>query len=398
MKILTLNCGSSSVKYALVEMPFGSKLCYGIVDRVLEEESSIEHYYQGEQSVHHRKCRNHTAAIEAIVELISDREAILSSYSELSGVGHRVVHGGEKFTGPTLIDETVIRAIEAYSDLAPLHNPANIAGINAAMRLMPGIPNVAVFDTAFFSTMPAFAFIYGLPYEWYERYRIRKYGFHGTSHYYISRRAAEFLGKKLCELNIITLHIGNGVSVTALKQGKAMDHSMGCTPLEGAIMGTRCGDIDPAIPLYVMRKEYLSAQDMENILNKRSGLLGITGKYKDRRDILEAMEAGDARARLAFDMECYRLKKYIGAYIAALGRIDAIVFSGGVGERSFLHRERICQDLEHLGIRISDERNRQAVDGRTESAINDPDSVIGVLVIPTDEEIVLAQEVYFYLK
>ena len=396
MKILTLNCGSSSVKYSVVEMPSASKLCHGIIDRVLSQISSVEYFRKGNKYAHQRKCGNHTSAIEIISDLISDKQVgVLSGYSELSAIGHRVVHGGEKFNKSTFIDDAVIRIIEDYSDLAPLHNPANLAGINAAMKLMPGVTNVAIFDTAFLATLSPHVYSYGLPYEWYEKYRIRKYGFHGSSHYYIAKRAAEILGRKQQEVNLITLHIGNGVSVTAVKRGKAYDHSMGFTPLEGAIMGTRCGDIDATIPLYVMRKENLNCQDMENILNKKSGLLGITGKYSDRRDILAAMSNGDEKAQLAFNMECYRLKKYIGAYIAALGRVDAIVFSGGVGERSFLHRLKICENLEYLGIKISENKNSDAIDGLKESIISDGDSTISILVIPTDEEIVFAQEAYF---
>lgn len=318
---------------------------------------------------------------------------VVGTLSEISGVGHRVVHGGEKFSVSVVIDDQVKRAVEECAILAPLHNPPNLLGIRAAMKLMPEIPHVAVFDTAFLTTMPTTSTIYPVPYEWYEKYRIKRYGFHGTSHLYVSRRAAALLGKNPADMNAITLHIGNGVSVTAVRQGVAYDHSMGFTPLEGAVMGTRPGDIDPAIVLYVMEKEDLSTTEMYSILNKKSGLVGITGKHVDRRDILKAAMEGDERARLAFEIECYRLRKYIGAYYAALRRVDAVVFTAGVGENSPEHRARICEGLESLGIVIDPERNVAAVGRKAESEISTPDSKVKVFVIPTDEELVLVEDV-----
>ncbi|MFC1995274.1 acetate kinase [Chloroflexota bacterium] len=400
MEVLTLNCGSSSVKYALLDMPAGLKRCHGIVQRVTLDESFIEHYnHNNNKTIYHHKCPNYASAVRLVIGLLTDEDVgVLPDISKITAIGHRVVHGGENFTNPTLIDSGVIKNIEKHSQLAPLHNPANLAGIRASIELAPDIPNVAIFDTAFFTTMPPFVYIYGLPYEWYEKYGIRKYGFHGTSHFYVSRRAAALLGKEPHETNMITLHIGNGVSITALKEGAAYDHSMGFTPLEGAVMGSRCGDIDPAIPLYVMKEEKLNCEDMENILNKRSGLLGISGKYIDRRDILAAIETGDKRAQLSFEIECYRLRKYIGAYTAALGRVDTIVFTGGVGEKSFLHRGKICEGLESLGIKIDDWKNKLAVDEKKEREISTPDSLVKVFVIPTDEEVVLAKEVFTLLK
>ena len=400
MKILTLNCGSSSIKYALLDMPAEIKICHGIVDRVTLSGSFIEHFDSDDKkSVYHQDCPNYPIAIKLIIGfLTSQQEGFTKELSEVNAIGHRVVHSGEYFTKPVLIDDEVIRKIEECSALAPLHNPANLAGIRATMKLISNIPNVAIFDTAFFSTMPPHVYIYGLPYEWYTKYRIRKYGFHGASHSYASRRAATLLGKQPHEVNVITLHIGNGVSITAVKRGAAYDHSMGFTPLEGAVMGTRCGDIDPSIPLYVMKKKKLGCEDMENILNRKSGLLGISGKYMDRREILKAMEVGEKRAKLSFDIECYRLRKYIGAYTAALGRVDAIVFTGGVGENSFLHRLRICDGLDLLGIRINNRKNKLAVGGQREMEISSMDSRVKVFVIPANEELVFAKEVFALLE
>lgn len=400
LKIMTLNCGSSSVKYALWDMPAKSRLCHGIVDRVTLAGSFIRHFkLSGKSFIHHHECPTHATAIELLMDfLISQETPVLTDMSEISGVGHRVVHGGETFTKSAIIDDEVIRLIEGCSVLAPLHNPINLVGIKVGMKLMPNIPHVAVFDTAFLTTMPSHVFIYGLPYEWYEKYGTRKYGFHGTSHRYVSRRCAALLDKQPDQVNIITLHIGNGVSITAIKNGAAYDHSMGFTPLEGAVMGTRCGDIDPAIPFYVMRQENLGCQDMEDILNQKSGLLGITGKYSDRRQLLAAIKAGDKRARLAFEIECYRLKKYIGAYAAAMGGVDAIVFTAGVGENSYLHRRKICEGLEFLGIKMDYEKNKLAVSEEKETEISSLNSSVRVFVIPTNEELVLAEEVFTLIE
>jgi acetate kinase len=319
MKVLTINCGSSSVKYALFEMPGNQKLCDGIVHRVGLGGSFIEHIKLGTKYKHDQECSTHVAAVKLVVQFLTDPErGVVKSLSEIRAVGHRVVHGGEKFAKPVFIDGAVIKAIEEYSELAPLHNPINLAGIRTITDLMPGIPQVAVFDTAFFTSVLPHVFIYSVPYEWYEKYHIRRYGFHGISHRYVAGRAAILLGKNPEAVNLITLHIGNGVSITAVKGGRAYDHSMGFTPLEGAVMGTRCGDLDPGMLFYVMRKEKLAPQDMEDILNWKSGLLGITGKHSDRREILRMMDAGDERAKLSFEIECYRLRKYIGAYSAAL--------------------------------------------------------------------------------
>jgi len=395
MRVMTLNCGSSSVKYALFEIPGNQKLCYGIVHRVGLGGSFIEHVKLGKKYTHDQECPTHAAAIKLVIQFLTDPErGMVKRLSEIRAVGHRVVHGGEKFAKPVLIDRAVIKAIKEHSELAPLHNPVNLAGIRAITNLMPGIPQVAVFDTAFFTTIPPHVFIYGVPYEWYEKYHIRRYGFHGTSHRYVARRGAVLLGKNPKAVNMITLHIGNGVSITAVKHGVAYDHSMGFTPLEGAVMGTRCGDIDPGILLYVMMKKKLAPRDMEPILNRKSGLLGITGKHSDRREILRAMDAGDERAKLSFEIECYRLRKYIGAYSAALGGVDAIVFTAGVGENSFLHRQKVCEGLEYLGIKLSFQRNKQAVGGQKEMEISSARSRVKVFVIPTNEELMIAEDTF----
>lgn len=395
MKILTLNCGSSSVKYSLWNIDSKrTKLCDGIVERVIMGNSFIKHQSLGKKGIIiQHECPTHEEAIKLMITTIADSEhKAINDISEISAVGHRVVHGGKKFSTSRLIDNGVLKAIEECSALAPLHNPPNLLGIRSAMKLMPKIPHVAIFDTAFFTSMPPSSYIYAVPYEWYEKYHIKRYGFHGTSHFYVSRRVAVLLGKKPTECNVITLHIGNGVSVTAVKNGVAYDHSMGLTPLEGAVMGTRCGDIDPAIPLHIMDTERLNASQMLSILNKKSGLFGICNKT-DRREILKAIKEGDERAKLALDVECYRLKKYIGAYIASLGCVDAIAFTAGVGENSPIHREKVCSGLEYLGIKIDAKKNAEAIGRKKESEISSKDSKIKVFVIPTDEELVFLEDV-----
>jgi acetate kinase len=394
LKIMTLNAGSSSLKYSLWDMPSGIELCEGVAERVTMQGGFIKHRPAGMKEVTlTTELPSHDKALASIMELLTGdaaRETI--RISDVKGVGHRVVHGGAKFTRSVVVDEEVLKAIREFSELAPLHNPSNLAGIKAAMKILPDIPHVAVFDTAFLTTLPPQAYMYGLPYEWYEKHRVRKYGFHGTSHRYVSRRAAVLLGKRPTDVNVISLHVGNGVSVTAVRKGLAYDHSMGFTPLEGAVMGTRCGDIDTAIVFHVMRRENLTPAQVEEILNKRSGLLGITGKYVDRRDIVEAANRGDERAKLAIDVECYRLKKIIGAYAAAMNGVDALVFTAGVGENSPLHRRRICDNLEFLGIRLNPSKNEAAVHGN-EMEISSENSSCKIFVIPTDEERMIAEDV-----
>ncbi len=372
MIILALNCGSSSVKYKLYHWEKRQTLTQGIVERI-----GID-------------CPDHRTALKQIVGTLNA--------AEISAVGHRVVHGGEKFKSSVLINEEVLAAIKAVQDLAPLHNPPNIAGIEAAQEILPAVPHIAVFDTAFHQTMPEASFLYAVPYEWYGMYGVRRYGFHGTSHLYVSRRAAVLLGKKPMETNLITMHIGNGVSITAIKEGVSVDTSMGLTPLEGAVMGTRCGDIDPAIILFMIEKEGFYAEELDAILNKKSGLLGITGKYMDRRDVEKAAEEGDRRAQLAIRIEAYRLRKYIGAYTAALERVDAVVFTAGAGELNWKLREKVLEDLGALGIVLDKNRNEAAVSREKESLISNDGSAVKVFVIPTDEEIVFIEDVVAILE
>jgi acetate kinase len=318
--------------------------------------------------------------------------------SQISAVGHRVVHGGEKFTCSVLIDEAVLEAIKEVQHLAPLHNPPNISGIEAAKSVLPNVPHIAIFDTAFHQTMPKHAYTYPVPLEWYEKHGVRRYGFHGTSHLYVSKRAAVLLDKDPKDCNIVTMHIGNGVSHTAIQGGISVDTSMGLTPLEGAVMGTRCGDIDPAIPMFIQQKEGLSAKEIDAILNKKSGVLGITGQFTDRRDVIEGAENGCEKCTLALDIEAYRLKKYIGSYCAAIGRLDAVVFTAGVGEMGWQIRERALDGLEHMGIKLDREKNRNTMTRKRESVITTPDSPVKVFVIPTDEELVFTEDVAAILE
>jgi acetate kinase len=317
----------------------------------------------------------------------------LEDIKQIAAVGHRVVHGGERFTKSVLIDDDVLAAVTEVQHLAPLHNPPNIAGIEGAMAVLPGVPQVAIFDTAFHQTMPEHAYLYPLPYEWYEKYGVRRYGFHGTSHLYVSKRVAALLGKKAAECNVITMHIGNGVSHCAIRNGVSIDTSMGLTPLEGAMMGTRCGDIDPAIPAFMMQKDNLSAKEIDSILNKKSGVIGITGRFTDRRDVIEHAEAGDKLCALALDIEAYRLKKYIGSYMAVVGRLDAVVFTAGVGEMGAPIRSRALEGLEHLGVIVDPQRNASAMTRKRETLITTDDSPVKVYVIPTDEELVFTEDV-----
>lgn len=398
-KLLTLNCGSSSIKHSLWLMPEYKMLCNGIIDRISSNNSEIIFNANHGINFEHRvRIDSYENAINLVLNaLIDPKNMVLKSLSEVDAVVHRVVHGGLKFRNSTIINNTVSKEIENLIDIAPLHNPHNLLGIKSVMKAMPSIPQIAVFDTAFFSNMPPHTHIYGVPYEWFEKHRIRKYGFHGSSHLYVSRRASVMLGKEPSKINIIVLHIGNGVSITAIKNGIAYDQSMGFTPLEGAIMGTRCGDIDPSIPLYVIEKEGLTTRDMFIILNQKSGILGITGRYSDRRDLIKAVERGDEKAQLALDLECYRLKKYIGAYFAALGTLDAIVFTAGVGEHSSIHREKVCSNLNELGIELDKQKNEQAI-GDMEQDISSQDSLVRIFVIPTHEELVLIEDAFAILK
>lgn len=399
MKILALNCGSSSVKYQLFDWEKKSVVAKGIVERVGIGDSFIVHEAPGRETYRDEyECHDHNTAINLVLNtLVSKERGVIENLNEISAVGHRVVHGGEKFKSSVLINDEVIKAIEDVQHLAPLHNPPNLAGIRAAKEILPDVPHVAIFDTAFHQTMPKHAYIYAVPYEWYEEYGVRRYGFHGTSHLYVSKRAAALLKKDAKDCNIITMHIGNGVSHTAIKNGISVDTSMGLTPLEGAVMGTRCGDLDPAIPLFMQQRLNVSPREMDNMLNKKSGILGITGKFTDRRDVLECAKT-DERCKLAIEIEAYRIKKYIGAYYAVLGRVDAIVFTAGVGENATVIREKALEGLEELGIKIDKEKNSKTFSKSGETEISTSDSKVKVFVIPTNEELVFVEDVVAILK
>lgn len=389
--ILVLNCGSSSAKYQLMDWQSKKVLAKGLVERVTIGGSFIKHEAAGKDEVKiEHDCPDHTEAIQLILNTLTDpKVGVIKDMSSIKAVGHRTVHGGEKFAQSVKIDDSVITALEDCSHLAPLHNPANLAGIRAAMKALPGVVNVAVFDTAFHQTMPEEAFMYALPYEYYEKHSVRRYGFHGTSHLYVSKRAAIMLGKDPKDCKIITLHIGNGVSHCAVKNGVSVDTSMGLTPLEGAVMGTRCGDIDPYIPIFLQKNEGLTADEVDTVLNKKSGVLGITKKYTDRRDIQIEAEKGDKLCKLAEDIEAYRIKKYIGAYAAAMGGVDAIVFTAGVGENSSIIREKALEGLDFMGIKLDKEANKQR--GK-ELEITTSDSTVKAFIIPTNEELVIIED------
>ncbi len=395
MIIMALNCGSSSVKYQLFDWQKMEVVAKGMVERVIVGGSFIQHEIPGRENyIHEQDCANHKEAIDLVIKTVTDpHHGVLKGVDQISAVGHRVVHGGEKFTCSVLIDENVLDAVKEVQHLAPLHNPPNIEGIEAAQTLMPKVPHVAIFDTAFHQTMPEKAYIYPLPYEWYEQHQVRRYGFHGTSHLYVSKRAAVLLGKDPKETNIVTMHIGNGVSHCAIKNGISVDTTMGLTPLEGAVMGTRCGDIDPAIPAFMMQKNNLSAKEIDSILNKKSGVMGITGRFTDRRDVIEHANAGDKRCKLSLEIEAYRLKKYIGAFMAVVGKLDAVVFTAGVGEMGAAIREMAIEGLDHIGIIIDHDRNKSAMTRKRETLITTDDSPVKVYVIPTDEELVFTEDV-----
>ncbi|MEJ2471877.1 MAG: acetate kinase [Desulfuromonadales bacterium] len=401
MDILALNCGSSSVKYQLYDWQKKEVIAKGMVERVTIGDSFIIHEVSGRDTYREEyECPDHQVAIHLIIKTLTDkRYGVVDEITQISAVGHRVVHGGEQFTCSVQIDAQVLEAIKAVQHLAPLHNPPNISGIEAAQAVLPDVPHIAIFDTAFHQTMPQAAYTYAVPYSWYENHGVRRYGFHGTSHLYVSKRAAVMLGKDPKDCNIITMHIGNGVSHTAIKNGVSVDTSMGLTPLEGAVMGTRCGDLDPAIPAFIMEKEGLSPKEIDSVLNKKSGILGITGQFTDRRDVIESAEEGNCpRCQLALDVEAYRLKKYIGAYAAAIGGIDAVVFTAGVGEMGWLIREKALEGLEFMGILLDKDKNKKTMTRKTESIITTPDSPVKVFVIPTDEELVFTEDVVAILE
>lgn len=392
MKILVINCGSSSLKYQLIDMTTESVLATGLVERVTFTDGIItmKRFDGKKYTAEHQDYPNHKVALHAAIDTLLDSEyGVIKSVSEINAVGHRVVHGGEKFTSSVLIDDEVEKAIRDTFELAPLHNPPNMMGIEAAIELMPGTPNAAVFDTTFHTTLPKYAYIYALPYEMYEKYGIRKYGFHGTSHLYVSKRAAAMLGKPIEETKIITCHMGNGSSIAAVKGGKSIETTMGFTPLEGVAMGTRCGSIDPAVVPFMMEKEGLTTREVDTLMNKKSGVLGISGVSNDFRVLDEAASNGNERAELALEVFSYKVKKVIGEYSAVLDYPDAIVFTAGIGENSASIRNRILSGLENFGIKIDQEKNK--IRGQ-EIDIATPDSKIRILVIPTNEELTIARD------
>lgn len=396
MVILTLNCGSSSAKYQVYDWDQKTVLAVGIIERIGQQASTIEHKSIGKDLLEDEfSCPTHTEAIEMISKMILDSEyAVLSDISEIMAVGHRVVHGGEHFVKSVIIDDQVLGIFESLIHLAPLHMPPNILGIKAAREVLPDVPHCAVMDTAWHQTMPSSSYMYAIPYEWYTKYNIRRYGFHGTSYLYTAKRASVLLGKDPMETNLVIAHIGNGASICAVKNGVSLDTSMGLTPLEGLIMGTRSGDLDPAIINYLINEAGMSSQEIDSVLNKKSGLVGITGRFSDRRDIRDTAASGDEICKLAIAMECHRLKKYIGGYIAALGPIDAVVMTAGVGEMAPHIRLGTLTGLEHLGIHIDPVKNTQSMCRNGELEISTDDSPIKILVIPTDEELVMTEDTY----
>lgn len=390
MKVLVINCGSSSLKYQLIDMDNEISLAQGLVERIGMEGSSLIQKVEGrEKYIISRNLQDHKDAIELVLKsLLDEKHGVIKAADEIAAVGHRVVHGGEYYSSSVIIDEKVMHALEDCSKLAPLHNPPNIIGINACKALMSNIPMVAVFDTAFHQTMPEYAYIYPLPYELYEQHKIRKYGFHGTSHKYVSQVAAEMMNKDIKDLNIISCHLGNGASITAIKGGKSIDTSMGFTPLAGVAMGTRAGNIDPAIVSFLEQELHLSSEAVSNLMNKQSGVLGISGVSSDFRDIVEAAKT-NKRAQLALDVFYYKIKTFLCSYAGALGGVDCVIFTAGIGENSPQVRKACCENLEFLGIKIDEEKNN--VRGHA-AKISARDSMVKVFVIPTNEELMIARE------
>jgi acetate kinase len=392
MKILVLNCGSSSVKYKLLDMESNEELGTGGVEKIGMKGSFLKHVRRdGQKVILKGEILEHQLAVEYILGVLtSEKHGAIKSLEEINAVGHRVVHGGEKFNASVLITEEVIYKIEECIDIAPLHNPPNLAGIRAISELLPNVPQVAVFDTAFHQTMPEHAYMYGIPYSLYTKYGIRRYGFHGTSHRYVSRRACEFLGLDYSKTKIISAHIGNGASITAIENGKSIDTSMGFTPIEGLMMGTRSGDVDLGVVTFLMEKEMIGSASVSTLFNKHSGVLGVSGISSDLRDIENAIANGNERAKLALDMYEYRIKKYIGSYAAALGGVDVIIFTGGVGENQTGTRQYVCDGLGFMGVEIDNELNAKS--RGKEVLLSTPESKVKVVVIPTDEEYMIASD------
>lgn len=398
MNILVLNCGSSSVKYKLMQMPEGKVLAQGGVEKLGLEGSFLKFKLpNGDKVILEKDMPEHTVAIGFILDTLTGSEyGCIKSLDEIEAVGHRLVHGGDKFSESVVINEDVIAKVTECIDLAPLHNPSSLKGVAAVTKLIPNVPQVGVFDTAFQQTMPDHAYMYALPYEYYEKYGVRRYGFHGTSHRYVSHRACEFLGLDFEKTRIITAHIGNGASISAIKDGKCIDTSLGLTPTEGLIMGTRCGDVDPGALVFIGEKENLSFSQLSDVINKKSGVLGISGVSSDMREIEDAIAQGHKRAELALRMYDYRIKKYVGSLTAAMGGVDVLVFTGGVGENQTTTREYVCADMEFMGMKIDNELNAKT--RGEEILLSTPDSKVKVVVIPTDEEMMIALDTLALIK
>ncbi len=401
MKILVINAGSSSIKYQLIDMTDETLLAKGQCDRIGIEGGNFKHVNIAKDITYKVDVQmaNHGEGIKLIIDALTNADhGVISSMSEINAVGHRVVHGGEKFSGSVIINEEIINALEECSELSPLHNPANLTGISACTEIMGDLPQVGVFDTGFHQTMPDYAYLYPIPYEYYEKYKLRRYGFHGTSHRYVTARAAEMLGKKPEEINIVTCQLGNGSSITAVKGGKSFDTTMGVTPLDGLMMGTRSGSIDPAIIPFLMEKEGLSAKEIDSILNKKSGILGISQVTSDNRDIGEGAKNGNQRYQLVENMLCHQITKYIGGYAAAMGGIDAIVFTGGIGENNPDYRKRVGEKLGFIGVEVDEEKNKKAFRTSDENDISTANAKVKMLVIPTNEELMIARDTYALVK
>ena len=401
MKVLVINAGSSSIKYQLIDMTNEALLAKGQCDRIgIDGGNFKQKSDKGEYKVE-VDIPNHAAGIKLVVDALTDKEhGVLESMSEIGAVGHRVVHGGEKFSGSVVITDAVVDAVNECSVLSPLHNPANLTGIKACEEILgKDVPQVGVFDTSFHQTMPDFAYMYAIPYEYYEKYKLRRYGFHGTSHRYVTARAAAMLGKKPEEINIVTCHLGNGSSIAAVKGGKCFDTTMGVTPLEGLMMGTRCGNIDPAIIPFLMEKENLSAKEIDSIMNKKSGILGVTGGVtSDNRDIEEGSRAGNERYQLIENMLCHQITKFVGGYAAAMGGIDAIVFTGGIGENNPKYRAKVAENLGFMGVEINADANAKAMRTSDENDVSACGAKVKMLVIPTNEELMIARDTYELVK
>lgn len=396
MNVLVINCGSSSLKYQLINSDTEDVLAKGLCERIGIDGRLVYQKAGCDKEITEAAMPTHKEAIQMVLDaLVNDKTGAVKSLSEVNAVGHRIVHGGEKFASSVVITDEVLEAVAQCNDLAPLHNPANLIGINACKELMPGVPMVAVFDTAFHQTMPDVAYTYGIPYEYYEKYKVRRYGFHGTSHSYVSKRTAEIVGKPYDQMKIIVCHLGNGASISAVNCGKSVDTSMGLTPLEGLVMGTRSGDLDPAIIDFVGKKEGLSLDEMNEVLNKKSGMLGISGVSSDGRDLEAAAETGNKRAQLALDVFDYRVIKYIGAYAAAMNGVDAIAFTAGIGENNIKMRKDVCSSLTYLGVKLDEEKNNVRGEERIISA---DDSKVQVLLVPTNEELAIARETLALVK